>query len=175
MGGGNDLGIGTGCGAWCFKSPAQTGGSHRSGCRCSKCKRKQMGGSNVMSNNGVLYSNGLVGSPWTPNSTGWPGVDGISGDSNHLGYNTYQPNDVSRQMINTGAQPPFSVGGKKTRKSRIGQKGGVFSNFLGQDLINLGRQLQYGVGSAYNGLAGYQAPVNPMPWKGQLITPTRII
>ena len=128
-----------------------------------------------MSNNGVLYSNGLVGSPWTPNSTGWPGVDGISGDSNHLGYNTYQPNDVSRQMINTGAQPPFSVGGKKTRKSRIGQKGGVFSNFLGQDLINLGRQLQYGVGSAYNGLAGYQAPVNPMPWKGQLITPTRII
>jgi hypothetical protein len=178
MGGGYGMGMGMGsgmgCGAGtCPFNASQSGGRHRVGCRCSKCKMKQMGGSSIMSNNGVLYPDGLVGSPWTPNSAGWPGVNGIPGDNNHLGYNTYQPNDISRQMINTGAQPPFSIGGRKTRKSRKGQKGGVLSNFLGQDLINLGRQLQYGVGSAYNGLAGYQAPVNPMPWKGQLITPTR--
>jgi hypothetical protein len=35
-------------------------------------------------------------------------------------------------------------------------------------LINLGRQFQFGLGSAYNALAGYAAPVNPMPWRDQL-------
>jgi hypothetical protein len=32
----------------------------------------------------------------------------------------------------------------------------------------LGRQFQFGLGSAYNGLAGYSAPTNPLPWQGQL-------
>ena len=177
MGGGFGMGMGSGmgmgCGAGtCPYAAAQTGGSHRIGCRCSTCKTKQMGGGSMLSNNGIPYPNGLVGSPWTPSSSGWPGVDGITGDRNYLGLNTYQPNDVSRQMIATGAQPPFSIGGRKTRKGyrrgRKGQKGGVISNFLGQDLINLGRQLQNGVGTAYNGLAGYPSPVNPLPWKGQL-------
>ena len=169
------LQMGGGCGmSTCpmAMTMAQTGGSHRFGCRCSTCKRKhQNGGTSSMSNNGILYPNGLVGSPWTQNVSGWPGVDGIVGDRNYLGYNTYEPNDVSRQMIDTGAQPPFTIGGRRTRKGRRkGQKGGVFSNLLTQDLVNLGRQFQYGLGSAYNGLAGYQSPVNPMPWKGQLPT-----
>jgi hypothetical protein len=59
------------------------------------------------------------------------------------------------------------VGGGKRR-----QNGGTLSNFLGQDLINLGRQFQFGVGSAYNALAGYSSPINPMPWKDQLPTRT---
>jgi len=159
------LQMGGSCGmSTCPMAMVQTGGSHRVGCRCSTCKRKEMRGGSSMNNNGILYPNGLVGSPWTPNVSGWPGVDGIAGDRNYLGYNTYEPNDVSRQMINIGAQHPFTIGGRKN------QKGGVLSNFLGQDLINLGRQFQYGLGSAYNGLAGYQSPVNPMPWKGQLPT-----
>jgi len=54
------------------------------------------------------------------------------------------------------------MGGKKKR-----QRGGTLSNLLSQDLINLGRQFQFGIGSAYNALAGYSAPVNPMPWKDQ--------
>jgi hypothetical protein len=37
-----------------------------------------------------------------------------------------------------------------------------------QDLINLGRQFQFGLGSAYNALAGYSSPVNPLPWRDQL-------
>jgi hypothetical protein len=37
-----------------------------------------------------------------------------------------------------------------------------------QDLINLGRQTQFGFGSAYNGINGFPAPVNPLPWKDQL-------
>ena len=53
-------------------------------------------------------------------------------------------------------------GGKKRK-----QKGGNLSNLLGQDLINLGRQFQFGIGTAYNALAGYQSPVNPLPWKDQ--------
>jgi hypothetical protein len=68
-------------------------------------------------------------------------------------------------MISTGAQPPFSIGGsKKSRK----QKGGTLSNFMTQDLVNLGRQINFGLGSAYNALAGYAPPTNPLPWKGQL-------
>lgn len=144
---------GCGCG--------MTGGSksHRVGCKCSSCKTNMTGG-----NPGIPYPDGLVGSPWTPSIGGWPGVDGIQGDRNYLPHNDYKT-DISRQMIATGANPPFSIGGKRRTKK---QRGGTLSNFIGQDLINLGRQFQFGVGSAYNALAGYPSPANPMPWKGQL-------
>jgi len=195
------------------------GTQHRSGCRCSQCKKQVLmkGG-----NKGIPYPDGLVGSPWTPSVGGWPGVNGIPGDSNYYPVNTYN-NDISRQMVNVGANPPFLKGGKtdfkrdleiesqkaekeaeKTKyfeqnepnvvpqeeineifhgyggnkaiklKKRMGkkQRGGTVSNFIGQDLINLGRQFQFGVGSAYNALAGYAAPVNPMPWKDQFPTRT---
>ena len=135
------------------------GGSHRIGCKCSKCKMIKHGGSG---NNGIPYPNGLVGSPWTPSVGGWPGVSGVGGDSNYLALNKY-PTDAQTSIINTGANAPFSVGGRKKRR----QKGGTLSNFLTQDLINLGRQFQYGLGTAYNAFAGYTPPVNPLPWKGQ--------
>ena len=139
------------------------GARHRSGCRCSQCKKR---GSMKGGNAGIPYPNGLVGSPWTPSIGGWPGVDGVPGDSNYYPVNTYN-NDISRQMVDVGANKPFlnMKGGKK-------QKGGTLSNFMGQDLINLGRQFQFGVGSAYNALAGYSAPINPMPWKDQFPTRT---
>jgi hypothetical protein len=125
-------------------------------------------------NPGIPYPDGLVGKPWTPAISGWPGVDGISGNRNYLANNTYDT-DISRQMVSPGANPPFLTGGKKYKKktSHKGrtrkQRGGTLSNFLGQDLINLGRQFQFGLGSTYNALAGYPAPVNPMPWKDQLV------
>lgn len=136
------------------------GGSHRANCKCSSCKMN--GGSG---NNGIPYPNGLVGQPWTASSSGWPGADSVSGNRNYLELNKY-PTDPQTAMISTGANPPFSIGGKGSRRRK--QRGGVLSNFVTQDLINLGRQFQYGVGSAYNALAGYQGPVNPMPWRGQL-------
>jgi hypothetical protein len=140
------------------------GKKHRNGCRCSLCKRNEMKGGNI----GIPYPNGLVGSPWTPSISGWPGVDGIPGNRNYFELNTYN-NDISRQMVDIGANPPFlNLKGGKRRK----QKGGTLSNFLTQDLINLGRQFQFGTGSAYNALAGYSTPVNPMPWKDQF--PSRI-
>ena len=140
-----------GCGPMCMAPLLLAGG-----------KKSQKGG-----NPGIPYPNGLAGSPWTPAISGWPGVDGIQGDRNHFPLNTYK-NDISRQMVDVGPNPPFVVGGRKRVKGRTQkQRGGTLSNFLTQDLVNLGRQVQFGVGSAYNALSGYSAPVNPLPWKDQ--------
>lgn len=160
MSGGGRKNKKAGCGPLCSLG-FMAGGGHRKGCKCSACKSKMSGGGNMP------YPNGLVGTPWTPAIGGWPGVNGVGGDSNYYPNNTYN-NDISRQMLDIGANPPYQgfKGGKATRKRR--QRGGTLSNFLGQDLINLGRQFQFGLGSAYNALAGYPSPVNPMPWKGQL-------
>ena len=148
------------------------GGASQKGGFCAACaapvlmaggnKCKMAGGAG---NNGIPYPNGLAGAPWTPSSSGRPGVDGVGGNRNYLALNEYKV-DPQTAMIATGANPPFSIGGRKQKGRK--QKGGTTSNFLSQDLINLGRQFQYGVGTVYNGLLGYSAPVNPMPWKGQL-------
>ena len=136
-------------------------GSQSGGC----CGVSFGGGKKIKGGNqGIPYPNGLVGESWTPNSG--PGVNGVQGDSNYLALNNYKV-DPQTAMIATGAQPPFSVGGKRSKKTKK-QRGGSLSNFIGQDLINLGRQFQFGLGSAYNGINGYPAPVNPQPWKGQL-------
>lgn len=151
-----------GCGS-CSMGFMIGGVRHRYECKCSKCKKRIMKGGNA----GIPYPNGLVGSPFTSgNIGGWPGVDGVGGNHNFFANNTYN-NDISRQMIDVGANPPFLKGGKRK------QKGGTLSNFMGQDLINLGRQFQFGFGSAYNALAGYSAPVNPLPWKDQFPTRTQ--
>jgi len=121
---------------------------------CGACGLQRGGG---CSNNGIPYPNGLVGSGWTPEHT--PGT-GVAGDYNHYKFNT-QGGNPQTQMIATGAGKPFLGGGKKN------QKGGALDNFLFQDVMNLGRQFSFGLGSAYNTVAGYAAPVNPLPWKGQ--------
>jgi hypothetical protein len=156
---------GCGCSAPLIGGGKEKGTSetHRIDCRCSHCKthNTMKGG-----NKGIPYPDGLVGSPWKPSIDTWPGVNGIPGDSNYYSVNTYD-NDVSRQMVDVGANRPFlNMKGGKKRK----QKGGNLSSFIGQDLINLGRQFQFGVGSAYNALAGHPSPVNPLPWKDQLPT-----
>lgn len=60
---------------------------------------------------------------------------------------------------------------RTTRKHKRKQKqrGGVFSNFLIQDLINMGRNASVSSGNEYNSLAGYKQAVNPLPWKDQYI------
>ena len=66
----------------------------------------------------------------------------------------------------------------KRNKSKIsGRKyltGG--SNFLTQDLVNVGRLTGFGANSAYSGLIGKMSPLNPLPWKDQLtqVTPLQI-
>jgi hypothetical protein len=120
-------------------------------------------------NHGLKYPDGLVGKPWTPNSDSWPANKGVPpGGANHFQLNTYK-NDISRQMKDVGAAFPFSGGRKmKKRKNTTHRRQRAGSSFLPQDFVNLGRQLNFGLGSAYNGLMGYRAPTNPLPWKGQL-------
>lgn len=160
-----------GCGMPSLMSGGRKG--HRSHCKCSTCKgnkKYKMGGGAgcSTSNNGIPYPNGLVGSPYN-NPTNLPGANGIPGDANYYSNNTYN-NDVSRQMVNVGANPPFLSlkGGRKGKNKTRKMRGGNLSNFFMQDLVNLGRQFTHGVGTAFNGLNGYPAPQNPLPWKGQL-------
>jgi hypothetical protein len=160
-------------GGCCGSCPLMRGGScntcslvggtknrHRYGCKCSDCKTQYQKG-------GGPYPNGLVGQPYTPKLNDLPGVDGIPGNHNYYPLNEYKV-DPQTSMIDLGANKPF-LGGKRRNKSKR-QRGGTITNFLGQDLINLGRQFQFGVGSAYNALAGYKSPVNPLPFKDQLHT-----
>jgi hypothetical protein len=167
---------GGGCGGTCPLH--QNGGKkHHHSKKCAHYK-KQKGGNGLPYGQGLSlikaapYPNGLTGQTWEPNFK-WPGTNSIGGDYNHYSNNTYN-NDVPNQIISAGAQPPFSVGGgRKMRKHKYKnrnktQKGGVISNFLYQDLVNVGRQAQFGLGSTYNALRGYSSPVNPMPWQGQL-------
>jgi hypothetical protein len=153
-------------------------GSQNGGC-CGSCGATVFGGSKKGKivkqsggNPGIPYPDGRVGAAWSSSPSDWPGVNGVQGDRNFLPLNTYK-NDISRLMK---VEPPFFGGGLRRssygRRSRKHinrkQKGGTISNFMGQDLINLGRQFQFSLGSAYNALAGYTIPVNPLPWKDQL-------
>lgn len=134
---------------------------------CEQCALPQKGG-NGFYKNPLPYPNGLVGTAWTPKISSWPGVNGVSGDSNYYPLNTYSPVDISREMIATGASSPFISGGKK-KQTRKKHHGGNWSNSFGQDFINLGRTGFYNMNSAYHSLNGLPQPVNPLPWKDQLI------
>lgn len=159
--GGNQRGGGCGCGASILGGQqTQSGGM-------------KMGGSDPA----------LIGSPWTANISSWPGVAGNDGQSNFFSLNKYTPFSPETQMgqERVGAIfPPENVRGggkrgvksKRTRKYRIHKnkikktlKGG--SSFIGQDLLNSGRSIAYGLGSAYNTLLGYPLPVDPLPYSDQ--------
>ena len=139
------------CGGTC--GLMKGGAKHRTGCKCSGCKG-QKGGNGLPYGEGlpemkpILAANGLTGDTWGADFK-WPGTNNVGGDHNHYALNTYSPVDISRQMQDIGAQPPFLGGGKRKNKSRK-QRGGALSNFLYQDLVNVGRQFQYGLGSTYN-------------------------
>lgn len=129
-----------------------------------------------MTGPGTSYANGLVGSSWSGNSETWPGVNGVGGDSNHFKLNTYN-NDVSRQMLNVGANYPFNgmlTGGRRRvrcrsrgRKHKKTLRGG---GLIPQNLVNVGRNFMYNIGASNNEFNGYAAPPNPMPYRDQLVT-----
>jgi len=152
------------CGGTCG---LMKGGAHRRGCKCSKCKG-QKGGNGLPYGQGlepmkpILAPSGLTGQNWGADFK-WPGTNNVGADYNHYSLNKYAPVDISRQMIDTGAQPPFLGGGKKNKSRK--QRGGTLSNFLYQDLVNVGRQFQHGLGTTYNALRGFESPINPMPWQ----------
>ena len=88
-------------------------------------------------------SHALVGAAYNPGNSPAP---------NLYALNTYAPNDVSRQMIAAGAQPPFS-GGRRRRRSKRG--GGMLD------------YAPYIAGTVTSALGGYKGPDSPSPLSGQ--------
>jgi hypothetical protein len=115
----------------------------------------------------------LVGAPWTPAISGWPGVGGQDGVTNYLSMNKYVPYDPQTQVMQERAGSLFlgkyTGGGKKGMKKSKKRGGGL----IPQDLVNFGRTFTYGLGSAYNAINGYSAPVNPLPYTDQLVNTPR--
>jgi len=139
---GLQMGGGCGCGL-------QMGG-------CGSC----LGGGVAVQSGGGINNGGppFVGGPWTPKISDWPGVAGKDGQTNYFSDNKYLV-DPQRTMISERDQQTYMAGGSRKRRA-----GGI----IPQDLVNLGRSMVYGLGSAYNTLNGYQAPVSPLPYKDQL-------
>ena len=134
-----------------------------------------------------------VGSAWGASANKLPGGNGISGDRNYLSPVDVTKNPQQQQMnqigqinqMNVVNQPQQQVshntillnntgynnmrsliGGSKSRRNRNRYKKG--GGLIPQDLVNLGRDFTFNLGSAYNALNGYKAPINPLPYKGQL-------
>jgi hypothetical protein len=105
----------------------------------------------------------LIGSPWTP--TNLPGQAGLDGQTNYYALNKYTPFDPQTENI-ISERNQMTLGGARRKGKRTMKRGG---GLIPQDLVNLGRNITYGLGSAYNAINGYAAPVNPMPYSGQLV------
>lgn len=149
------VGMGGGCG--CSNNYIMGGGS-----TCGTCMNENCSCASASEMMGGAISGPTVGNVWGPNPSQWPGANGIGGDRNLLPYNTYQPVDISRQMALRG--------GKKSKKQILKRKksmrgGGI----MPQDLLNLGRDFAFNMESAYNSIRGIPAPVNPLPYKNQLM------
>ena len=113
-----------------------------------------------------------VGSSWTPAIGGWPGVKGDNSGS-WLAYNNrnFDPqtqgviSERDYQFTNGKPNPTFFGGSKKSKQSKKSKKNKKSGNLKGGSLIgNLYQNVKFGVGSAYNTLNGYPAPVNPRPY-----------
>ena len=101
-------------------------------------------------------------SAWGPSVHKWPGVDGVPSSRNYLSpYNTDNNPQQQMSMANAGYKTPNSLVGGKKCKNRGG-------GLMPQDLTNLGRDLSFNFKSTYNAINGYKAPVDPLPYKGQL-------
>lgn len=76
-------------------------------------------------------------------------------------------------MVDVGPAAPYTVGGRRRRgrKGSRSRKGGFLlgNNSLFQDAANVGRQFNSSLGGVYNALNGFPPPVNPLPWKDQLV------
>lgn len=151
----------------------KSGRGKRGGCGCDTFSSvKQMGGTASLLTSGASVAP-FVGGTWTPEVKTWPGVQGIPGVPNHYGQYDISK-DPSLQPISgrDGQIYPQSIfkGGRKGKNKTRKMGGGI----IPQDMTNAGRNMMYGLGSTWNSLAGYPAPVNPLPYKDQLMHTNRI-
>ena len=157
-----------GCSKSRSKSRSLKGGSHgpiapyswkqmqQQGGSCASCGLSPMTGGSFYQPASPIPGP-FVGQAWAPSVAGWPGVNGIGGDSNYLANNLYKGPD---------AQTMMQLGGKKRRKK--GKKSLRGGGIMPQDLVNLGRDASFNFKSAYNAINGYAAPTNSLPYKDQL-------
>jgi len=154
-------------------------GSMKGGCGCGVSGL--MGGKKMKGGMVSSPSSGPVGYSWDGgNVDTWPGVSGSDGAttqgatmSNHF---SVSPNGIvvggiepAESTVDSRIQSPNMNGGKrrKTQKKRGKKmKGGFF-----QEIVNLGRGIQYGVNGGYYDLVGKNQPLsqNPYPTQDQVI------
>ena len=172
--GGKSVQRGGSCSA-CGLQP-QSGGSTAGFCSTCGMKGGRCGCGNVWKGwGGNSYGPvpaPLVGQPWGASVSKWPGVDGVDSGRNYFTNNLYNHGDPQTAMqLQSGGRGRRSkrIGvGRKTKMSSTNRKkrgGGPL--FLGQSLVNLGREMTYSVGSTVNTLLGRDVPVNPLPFKDQ--------
>jgi len=135
---------------------------------CLSCANNQTGGNNFYKPSAPIPGP-FVGQSWNPPIKEWPGVDGISNNRNYLAYNNYLTDPQTAMRLEGGSKRRGSKRNKGSKKNigRSRSRRGGFA-LIPQDLVNFGRDIGYNLGSAYNGLNGYPAPVNPLPYKDQL-------
>ena len=109
----------------------------------------------------------LVGKSWTPQVSGWPGVDGVDGSRNYLANNLYDKFDP-QTMMQLGGSKKKSF---RRRRSRT-QCGG---SLIPQQVTNLGRDLSFNFKSTYNAMNGYSAPVDPRPYMDQFRSTPKMV
>ena len=145
--GGQNQGCGsTGCplAPYSWNQMNMKGGQYKKGCQCKKCMK---GGSFYKPAAPVPAP--LVGESWTPSIKGWPGVDGVDNNRNYLSNNLYDRGDPQTMM---------KIGGSKKVKG-----GGL----MPQNLVDLGRGIEFNLKSVSNTLNGYDKPISPLPYQDQ--------
>jgi hypothetical protein len=144
---------GQGCGpTGCPIAPYSWNQMNAKGGQNMKCGKSMKGGSFYKPAAPVPAP--LVGQPWTPSIKGWPGVDGVDNNRNYLSNNLYNKGDPQTMM---------KLGGSKKVKG-----GGI----LPQNLVNLGRGMEYNLKSVSNTLNGYDRPISPLPYQDQFFKST---
>ena len=178
------------CPGKCYLNHRLKGGSNgcgSNGCPISPMSYKQMnqfGGDGDefkpilgIGQNGGRYINPIpdipgpkIGLPWGSSFSKLPGVDGISGNRNYLKEVDVVKNPQQQMMLDDSGYKNFMslIGGKQKQKQRQRKHKSKGGGLIPQDLVNLGRDFTFNINSAYNALNGYKAPVNPLPYKGQL-------
>jgi hypothetical protein len=167
------IGGGCGCGGLPFIGGKMKGVMKGGNPGCSMCSlaNAQQGGDGLSPN---PPAPAFVGASWTPAISGWPGVSGQAGVTNHYSMNKYEPYDPQTEVMQERAGSLFLgkyTGGKKSSKKSIISRKKRGGGLIPQDLVNFGRTFTYGLGSAYNSINGYAQPVNPLPYKDQLVQP----
>jgi hypothetical protein len=123
------------------------------------------------------------GSSWGSNVSQWPGVGNNPHNGSWLSYNNryYDPqtqgivqeNQIENQFTAGKPNPHYMSGGSsrkykknsKSKKSKSKKGNSRRKKMSGGGLLgNLSQNIQFGVGSAWNTVGGYPAPVDPRPY-----------